>query len=307
MKVLLTGGSSFTGMWFAEALTQARAKVTVPLRGRIADYDGVRGLRVRRLQEVANVIEGIEFGGDRFLSLVENENFDVLCHHAARVTDYRSPRFDLVEALAENTRNLPRVLELMSARGVKAVVATGSVFEQDEGIGDSPLRAFSPYGLSKGLTWQTIRYWSAALGIPCGKFVIPNPFGPYEEPRFCNYLISCWRKGEVAEVRTPVYLRDNIHVDLLALAYVRFIQTMVDTGRDAKLGLSGYRETQGAFTERFAREMRSRLGLACKVRLPAQQDFSEPMVRLNLDTPDVKALSWDEDKAWDGVAAYYTT
>ena len=64
---------------------------------------------------------------------------------------------------------------------------TGSVFEQDEGVGNAPMAAFSPYGLSKGLTAQAFRYGCGTLDVPLGKFVIPNPFGPFEEPRFCHY------------------------------------------------------------------------------------------------------------------------
>src|SRR5690606_23472549 len=81
---------------------------------------------------------------------------------------------------------------------------------------------FSPYGLSKGLTADMFRYWTERLGLTLGKFVIPNPFGPLEEPRFCAYLINCWAKGEVAGVNTPRYVRDNIHISLLARAYVDF-------------------------------------------------------------------------------------
>ena len=40
--------------------------------------------------------------------------------------------------------------------------------------------------------------------------MIPNPFGPYEEPRFMAYLMKTWLKGEVARVQTPRYVRDNI-------------------------------------------------------------------------------------------------
>jgi hypothetical protein len=36
-----------------------------------------------------------------------------------------------------------------------------------------------------------------------------------------------------------------------------------------------------------------------------QSDFSEPMVRLNPDVPDLSNLGWDECRAWDGLAAYY--
>ena len=305
MKVLLTGASSFTGFWFAQALNDAGATVIAPLRGTRQSYQGLRAERVFRLASFARVVEDCAFGSAAFLSLVDQEDFDVLCHHAAQVANYRSLDFDPVAALADNTLNLRRILEALKGRGLKAVIGTGSVFEHDEGIGDPPHGAFNPYGLSKGLTWQVLRFWSASLGLPLGKFVIPNPFGPFEEPRFCASLIDQWYKGQTAEVRTPSYLRDNIHVDLLALAYAAFARRIVDTGRSDRIGVTGYREAQGAFAERFAGAMRGRLGLECRVALPKQTDFAEPMVRLNSDMPDVTALGWDETRAWDRLAAYY--
>lgn len=304
MKVLLTGASSFTGFWFARALAETGATVVAPIRGRIDGYEGGRALRVAELAKTADIVENTSFGSAAFLAMVRQRDFDVLCHHAAEVANYRSPDFDTTSALASNTLNFRAVLEALKGRGLKAVVATGSVFEQDEGIGDV-MDAFSPYGLSKGLTWQVMRYWCGALNMPVGKFVIPNPFGPFEEPRFGAYLIRQWREGKTAEVRTPLYLRDNIHVDLLALAYADFICRIARTGQSAKIGISGYRETQGAFAERFASEMQPRLGLECRLTLAKQIDFSEPMVRLNRDAPDLTSLRWDEAKAWDGLARYY--
>ena len=115
------------------------------------------------------------------------------------------------------------MLEALRADGLKGVVMTGSVFEQDEGAGETPLVAFSPYGLSKGLTAEVVRHRCREFGLRYGKFVIPNPFGPLEEPRFCAYLVRTWRKGEIARVNTPSYIRDNIHVSLLAAAYAKFV------------------------------------------------------------------------------------
>lgn len=305
MRALLTGATSFTGMWFVEELVRSGVAVTAVVRGRQENYQGIRLARLQRIKRCAEVVEGVEFGDDAFLALVARQEFDVLCHHAARVTDYHSPGFDVGLALAENTRNLSRVLGTMQDRGLKGVVATGSFFEQDEGVGDYPARAFSPYGLSKGLSWQVVRYWCTILGLPLGKFVIPNPFGPFEEPRFPAYLIRCWREGAVAEVRTPAYLRDNIHVDLLALSYACFVRELVESALDTKMSPSGYRESQGAFAERFAAEMRPRLKLDCRISLMAQRDFPEPIVRLNPNTLDIAALCWDEARAWEGVAEFY--
>ena len=240
-----------------------------------------------------------------FLELVASGPWDMLCQHASRTGNYRDPDFDVVGAVAENTHNARAVLKAMLAAGLNGVVLTGSVFEPDEGAGDLPLRAFSPYGLSKGLSWQYYRFLSETMQFNLGKFVIANPIGPFEEPRFCNYLIKSWRKGEVAGVRTPLYVRDNIHVDLLALAYADFVERIASQQGITRLNPSYYVETQGAFALRFADAMSRRLGIQCPLALLEQQDFSEPMVRINTDRIDGAALGWSEAKAWDSEAEYY--
>jgi hypothetical protein len=148
------------------------------------------------------------------------------------------------------------------------------------------------------------RFSCARADIGLGKFVIPNPFGPYEEPRYTSYLMTSWLAGATPACSSPSYVRDNIHVSLLAKAYTRFAGEVPARGF-ARLNPSGYAESQGAFTLRVAQEMRPRLGLPCPVELKKQADFSEPRVRINTDLPDADALGWDESAAWDDMARYY--
>jgi nucleoside-diphosphate-sugar epimerase len=306
MRVLLTGASSFTGYWFARALHAGGVHVVAPLRGTLAGYvEGPRAERVRRLKAVAEIIEAAPFGSDRFLEAANASGYDLLCHHAARVGDYRAPDFDIPAALAENTANLRVVLKIMGNRGLRGVVLTGSMFEQNEGAGEAPLPAVSPYGLSKGFTGAVVSHRCREFGLPYRKFVIPTPFGPLEEPRFCSYLIRAWKKGETARVNTPSYIRDNIHVSLLADAYAKFVgETSAGNGRD-KLNPSGYVETQGAFAERFAAAMRPRLGLNCALELGIQTDFTEPLMRVNIDSAARYVGDWNEAAAWDQAADGY--
>ena len=143
------------------------------------------------------------------------------------MTNYKSQDFDVAGAVAKTTRQLPVVLDTLQNSGCGKIVLTGSVFENDEGAGSDDLRAFSPYGLSKAFTWQTFRYYAQLRKMTLGKFVIPNPFGPYEEPRFTHYLMKNWFAGKTAIVNTPLYVRDNIHVSLLAKIYARYAMSLV--------------------------------------------------------------------------------
>lgn len=305
MKVLLTGGSSFSGLWIATALVEAGHEVIAPLLRPRDAYEGLRGRRVEALARVARVEPGMAFGDEKFQSLVSREPFDVLCHHGARVDGYRELTFDVAGALADNTRNIAAVMAALAERGLRAVIGTGSVFESDEGAGEMPREAFSPYGLSKRLTHEVVRFWARHFGVRFGKFVIANPFGPFEEPRFCAYLMKTWAAGKVAGVNTPAYLRDNIHVGLLARAYAGYLEDIV-AGRGAeRFGPMGYVESQGQFAQRFANAMRERTALACELVLADQREFAEPLARINTDRIDPAAYAWDESAAWDAVADFY--
>lgn len=306
MKILFTGASSFTGYWFVQELARAGHEVTAILRRRPEEYvDEPRRQRVNAMVIACRPVSGVSFGDEKFVQLIKQGGFDLLCHHAADVTNYKSPDFDVAAAVHNNTRNIAAVLSAMKDGGCGRLLLTGSVFENDEGAGSEDLPAFSPYGLSKALTAQMFRYYAARAGIALGKFVIPNPFGPLEEPRFTAYLMKNWFAGVTPAVSTPLYVRDNIHVTLLAKVYAKFAQSLPLANGFSKINPTGYVESQGSFALRFAREMHPRLKLPCPVDMKTQTDFSEPRIRINTDVPDAAALKWDEKQAWDQMADYY--
>jgi len=308
MKILFTGGSSFTGSWFIRELVRAGHEVVATFRMHPDGYaDELRRNRVSLALEHCRAVFGCSFGDPEFVELARSENWDVFCHHAADVTNYKSESFDVAEALGNNTRNLDAVLAALKERCVEppAIIVTGSVFENDEGAGSEGLPAFSPYGLSKAFTYQVFRYQARRAGLALGKFVIPNPFGPMEDPRFTAYLMKTWFAGKTASVNTPAYVRDNIHVSLLAKAYVNFVEQLRRSREAIVLRPSGYVESQGAFARRFAGEMSARLGMPCALDLRPQTDFPEPRVRIGTDLVADSMAGWDEVAAWDEIAEYY--
>lgn len=306
MKILFTGASSFTGFWFVQALAAAGHDVVCPITRGLENYTGTRRERMEKLQPISRLVADAPFGSTNFIKLAGAENFDLLCQHAATVTNYKSPDFDAPAAVQNNTHNLSAVLAAMRGRGLKAVVLTGTYFEAGEGAGSEPLRTFSPYSLSKTLTFEVFKSHCLTAGLPLGKFVIPNPFGPLEEPRFTAFLVKNWKAGQPCEVKTPDYLRDNIHVELLAAAYVQFATQAASAKAPLlKTNPSGYVEIQGAFAQRVARELSPRTGWKCELILAQQTDFSEPLNRTNTEPAVQFVPDWSESKAWDRFAEYY--
>jgi nucleoside-diphosphate-sugar epimerase len=301
MRLLLTGISSFTGLWFTRALAEAGHEIVAPLRA-AAYTDPLRRTRIDEAAKVATLVPAAPFGSEAFLDLISNGGpFDVLCHHAAEAANHKSPDFDVEGAVAANTFNMDRTLAAARRAGVRRLVLTGSVFEAGEGRGSEPLTAFSPYGLSKTLTARVFALAAGEANLDLVKFVIPNPFGPYEGQTFQRFVMAAWREGRPVHVSHPLYVRDNVPVDLLALAYVRAVEGRV--GRH--VSPSFYAGLTGDFFKRMAAEIAPRTGWGCALTLADSQRFDEPETRVNLQPLDAAALGWSQNGFWDGYAAYY--
>lgn len=306
MKILFTGASSLTGFWFVKELANCGHEVTAFFRLKKDAYTGIRKTRVDQALQYCKAEFECSFGSDTFMQAIENgSGWDLFCHHAAEVTNYKDADFNVVAAIGNNTHNIKAILKALAEKGCLKIILTGSVFEQHEGAGSDNLRAFSPYGLSKGLTSAIFEYYTTLMGLKLGKFVIPNPFGPYEEMRYTSTLVQTWMQNKTATVHTPEYVRDNIHVSLLAKAYRSFCHRLTPSPGFDKFNPSGYVETQKAFTLRFSEEMKDRLGLACRFLSPSQMEFSEPKVRINTEVLNPRQLEWNETQAWDELAVYY--
>ena len=299
MKVLLTGVSSFTGLWFARALRAAGCEVVAPLRA-AAYEDPLRRARVAEAERVAEIVPAAPFGSDAFVGLLER-CFDVLCHHAAEAANHKSPDFDVEGAVAGNTFNAAATLKTAWGHGVKRLLLTGSAFEEGEGRGTEPLVAFSPYGLSKTLTARAFQAEADQARLEMVKFVVPNPFGPYEAQTFQRLVMTRWRDGQPVRVSHPFYGRDNVPVDLLAKVYAR-----AATGAlGAHVSPSFYAGPVGGFFERMAREVRTRTGWACGLTVAESQQSTEPLERYNLQPIAPADYGWSESGFWDAYAAYY--
>ena len=255
--------------------------------------------------EVCRPVYGCSFGDERFLALIREGGWDLLCHHAADVTNYKSPDFDAVAALRNNTHNLPAVLEALRAAGCRRLLLTGSVFEGGEGCRlPGPARLLS------------LRPVQGPDGTGVSLLLRPRRPGP-RQVRHPQPLRSL--RGASLHGLSHEELAGRRHAESApALPTSATISTCRCWPRSTPSSLRSSRPPASpgstpAATPRARARSRSawprrcdpRLGLPCPVELKKQVDFPEPRVRINTDPPDADALGWDESAAWDEMAHYY--
>jgi nucleoside-diphosphate-sugar epimerase len=305
MRVLLTGVSSFTGCWIAEALAASGAAVVATCRQPLHAYAGLARRRLDKASAAGcELLEGVAFGDPAFLAALRSHGpFDLLCHHGAEVGDLRRPDYDPLAALAANTRDAATVLRRFADSGGRGLVVTGSVFEADEG--GSGGAAVNAYGLAKTLTWQALRFHAERCGLGLGRFVIPHPFGPLEKPGFTGDLVRSWLAGRPACVRRPGLVRDLVHVDMLAAAYVELCHDVL-AGGVCRSAPSGYVGNLLDLARLLARELRPRLDRPCELTAPTDPEpIDEPTVRINDGPRTSLAASWPTARSWDRYATFH--
>lgn len=302
MKILITGASSFSGAFIIRQLAASGHEVVATYRQDLSEYDGIRGKRAQMAAQHCRPIYGVSFGDEAFLELVKNESFDVYGHHGAWTKNYRSMDYEFHNAFVNNTRNVQQILASLATNGCHRVVISASVFEGDCGLSSSVDVPFSPHGLVKQFTSKTFDFYGRLNGMHVSRFVIPNPFGALDNPKLIDYLCREWYANRKPQIRTPLYIRDNIHVELLAKAYVYWVENM--SAQKSVFAPCGYVSSMADFVDLVAKEMRPRLGLSCDFGLGTQSDFTQPMILVN-DTPVSHLFNdWDSAKAWDALAQY---
>jgi UDP-glucose 4-epimerase len=306
MKILMTGSSSFSGSWFARELAESGCEVHATFTGDKDSYKGIRKKRFQTLNKNVQPIWSTKFGDENFFKLIKENSFDCFLHHGAYVTDYKNDAFDVQRAVNENCFNVNRAARYLANAGCQFCVFTGTFTEPFEAIGDPNHKPFNLYSLSKHLSFEIFRYAFEKMDIKIGKFVMPNPFGPYEEARFTSYLVNEWSQGHCAKVFTPEYVRDNIHISLLSLAYLDYVRSLVGQFRP-RANPSGYVGNQKSFTLKFQQELQNRLNWKCDIDFLQQKTFPEPKIKVNFEDAAGRFETWSEQHAWDELVSYYLT
>jgi len=304
LRVLLTGVSSFSGSAFGAELAARGHQVTGILSQPRAAYDGVRAERLAMLGRSISFVESAPMGSDALTSAIaELDAIDVVGLHHATVGDFRSPAYDLGSAVTSATKGAAQMAVDTVSKGATAVVFTRSVFESGFGVTDE-VRPIGVYAIAKSATAELWRERFRSLEVTMKDFVIANPVGALEEPRFISYLAQQWQIGNTPMLRSPQNVRDNVPIGLLAAAYADSIEDAV-LGDATTVAPSHWVGSNLEFAQRLGREFGARWGIDCNVGIDPDRDNSEPRVRIASDRVEFESAT-AETAFWNEYATHYS-
>jgi UDP-glucose 4-epimerase len=224
MKILVTGGAGFIGSHIVDRLVQEGYGVVV------AD-NLVTGKR-RNINRAANFYRADI--RSRWLERVfRRERPAIVCHHAAQMDVRRSvqdPMFD-AETNILGTLNVLRYAIKYGVRKFIFASSGGAVYGEPEKLPVSeshPTRPGSPYGISKAVGDEYLRYSYEADGMEYVSLRYANVFGPRQDPHGEAGVVAIFTQkmlqgeqpiinGNGRQTRDFVYVDDVVEANIAAL------------------------------------------------------------------------------------------
>jgi nucleoside-diphosphate-sugar epimerase len=293
-RVLLTGASGFIGRAAIEPLLRSGFEVHALARRRIESPAAVQWHCVDLFD-----------AGPELDALISAIRPDCLLHFAwyAEPGKYWQAG-ENVDCLCASLR----LLRAFHAAGGRRVAMAGSCAEYDWTLG-APLRETTPrkpatlYGVCKNALQNVLAGYSSQYGLSSAWGRVFIPYGPYEQPvRLVPDVICSILQGRVARCTSGEHIRDFIHVDDAAEAFVALLASDVTGAVNIGSG-------QGVAVKDVALKIAQRLGRPDLLQLgaiPVRKDEPPALVAdVRRLTDEVGFTPRTIDKGLDLVIAWW--
>lgn len=305
-RILLTGCSSFTGYWFASELINSGFELFCPLPHDYDEYFGVKKQRLDSISDKATLVFNCPFGTNEFIELCKNQYYG-MGFHGFYMENYNNRNYKISSSLSQNLKNIESILEILQENHTR-IVYSSSVFENAINIEEDNNESISidwyNYAFSKKVTYLALRSLCEQCGLTCQRFVITNPFGPYEDTKFCFHLMNSIFKKDDFLIKTPFYTRDMIQVNLLAKLYANAFLNENDKNID-EFRPSQYSMKIFEFAELFISEISKYCGYKIKIVKENQKTFNEPKTLINKMDYKNYNCAHEERESWREYFYYY--
>ena len=242
MKILVTGGAGFIGSHIVDRFVQEGYEVVV------ADNLST-GIR-RNVHRAARFYRA-DIRGRWLERVFRRERPAIVSHHAAQVDVRRSVQDPIFDADTNIVGTL-NVLQLAIKYGVRKVIfasSGGAVYGEPDSlpvVESHVTRPTSPYGISKTVGDEYLRYFYHAGGLEFVSLRYANVYGPRQDPNGEAGVVGIFAQkmllgdqpiinGNGRQTRDFVYVDDVVEANVAALGKTAHGIYNVGTGKETSI------------------------------------------------------------------------
>ena len=228
MRIVVTGGAGFIGSNLVDTLLDEGHAVTVVDNLSTGKFDNLAGVKDAAKENRFSFLH-TDIRDDALMAAFKGQEQDAVIHLAAQPDvriSVKNPMFDA----DVNVLGTINVLQLASENGVKRFINTssgGCVYGEPESIPVSevaPRRPDSPYGVSKLVAEEYIRYYERSQGMSCCTLALANVYGPRQNAFGEAGVVAIFIGKILAEEDCIIFgdgeqTRDFVFVDDVVNAY----------------------------------------------------------------------------------------
>jgi UDP-glucose 4-epimerase len=212
MQILITGGAGFIGSNIIDGLIEKGYKVIV--------VDNLSTGKKENLNQQAEFYE-MDIQEENLNEVFEKNKITHVIHHAAQIDVQHSIKDPLFDA-QNNILGTINLLENCRKYGVKKIIyaSSAAVYGEPEYLPideEHPIKAMSPYGISKHTPEHYIKMYSQLYNLKYTIFRYANAYGPRQDPKGEGGVVSIFVDQMLAQKKPHIFgdgeqTRDFIHV-----------------------------------------------------------------------------------------------
>jgi UDP-glucose 4-epimerase len=271
MRVLVTGAAGFVGSHLVDALLAEGDEVIAAdnlSSGALSNLSNARRLTTGKFS-----FHRVDVTSGAIADLIGRHKPEVICHLAAQV-DVRKSVADPVFDAQVNLIGTLNVLKAASSSGARKVIFTssgGTIYGEPEAsrLPVTEDQVFlpqatpeSPYGVSKKVALDYLRYYKATEGLDYTALALSNVYGPRQEPAsevgLEGQVVAIFCRRMLANRPTTIYgdgsqTRDFIYVDDVVAAFLaartKGTGELINIGSNEELSVNDLHARLVALTE----------------------------------------------------------
>jgi UDP-glucose 4-epimerase len=242
VKILVTGGAGFIGSHLVDRFVQEGYEVVVA--------DNLSTGKRRNVNRAAKFYRA-DIRGRWLERVFRRERPAIVSHHAAQMDVRRSvqdPIFD-AETNILGTLNVLQNAIKYGARKIVFASSGGAVYAEPHGMPVSEsqvIRPASPYGISKAVGDEYLRYFYEAGGLEFVSLRYANVYGPRQDPLGEAGVVAIFTRkmlvgeqpiinGNGRQTRDFIYVDDVVEANVAALSKAAHGIYNVGTGKETSI------------------------------------------------------------------------